>query len=112
MVGVPEVITSFRIDLSQYPEGSNLELNGVSQSGVLGVYTVNAVVIDASAGTYALPTGLRLILPQDYNSVIASDTGNASYNAALIDSSLGNGVLKLPITAVSRDGSPTTATIE
>ena len=31
---------------------------------------------------------------------------------ALIDSSLGNGVLKLPITAVSRDGSPTTATIE
>ena len=74
-----------------------------------GVYTVNAVVINASAGTYALPTGLRLILPQDYNSVIASDTGNASYNAALVDGS--NGLLKLPITVVSRD-SPTTATIE
>ena len=65
-----------------------------------------------SAGTYALPTGLRLILPQDYNSVLASDPENALYNAALIDSSLGNGVLKLPITAVSRDGAPTTATIE
>ena len=39
-------------------------------------------------------------LPQDYNSVISL----AANDPALIDSSLGNGVLKLPITAVSRDG--------
>ena len=114
LIGTPEEIVSFRINLSAYPDGSYLALSSTNPDDASdpvniggGIYSIAAIPIDASAGTYTLPRGLSLHLPQDYNSVISL----AANDAALIDSSLGNGVLKLPITAVSRDGA-LSATIE
>ena len=113
-----ETITEFRIDLSAYPDGSyvalsassadretvengghNLTNDDVSDLGT-GSYSITAIEVDADAGTYRLPKGLSLHLPGDYNSSIAEADGDS----ALID---GAGLLKLPITAVSRDGALT-----
>ena len=87
LVGTPEEIVSFRINLSAYPDGSYLALSSTNPDGASdpvniggGIYSIAAIPIDASAGTYTLPRGLSLHLPQDYNSVISL----AANDAALI----------------------------
>ena len=106
----PETITEFRIDLSAYPEGSFVALTSTNpDSGTVsdlgtGSYSITAYWWMLMQGTYRLPKGLSLFLPDDYNSVIAAADGDT----ALVDT---GGLLKLPITAVSRDGA-LTASVE
>ena len=65
-----------------------------------GSYSITAIEMDADPGTYRLPKGLRLHLPGDYNSSIA-DVDKVR-EPDLADA---GGLLKLPITAFSQDGS-------